>query len=196
MERGSWHCTGDREQDHPQEKEKQKSKMAEEALQLAVKKEKWNAKEKRKDMPIWMQSSRRDKKALLSDQCKEVDPDPLRTCKYKHLVLIKCGKCKLSIFLFCRKRYLVSKKLHIWSFFFSTIIINCASILKSSWKIKRVSSKIFQVGEQVEVQGRWGPWRRHGSSMPFPITWPVHLFHLANSGLYPFITGLYPLIIN
>ena len=49
-------------------------------------------------------------------------PDPLRTCKYKHLVLIKCGKCKLSIFLFCRKRYLVSKKLHIWSFFFSTII--------------------------------------------------------------------------
>ena len=47
--------------------------MAEEALQLAVKKEKWNAKEKRKDMPIWMQSSRRDKKALLSDQCKEVE---------------------------------------------------------------------------------------------------------------------------
>ena len=28
MDRGSWHCTGDREQDHPQEKEMQKSKMA------------------------------------------------------------------------------------------------------------------------------------------------------------------------
>ena len=38
MDGGSWHCTGDRNQDHPQEKEMQKSKMAaEEALQIAVK---------------------------------------------------------------------------------------------------------------------------------------------------------------
>ena len=38
MDRGSWHCTEDRDQDHPQEKEMQKSKMAvEEALQIAVK---------------------------------------------------------------------------------------------------------------------------------------------------------------
>ena len=28
MDRGSRHCTGDRNQDHPQEKETQKSKMA------------------------------------------------------------------------------------------------------------------------------------------------------------------------
>ena len=28
MDGGSWHCTGDRKQDHPQEKEMQKSKMA------------------------------------------------------------------------------------------------------------------------------------------------------------------------
>ena len=28
MNRGLWHCTGDRDQDHPQEKEMQKSKMA------------------------------------------------------------------------------------------------------------------------------------------------------------------------
>ena len=28
MDGGSWHCTGDREQDQPQEKEMQKSKMA------------------------------------------------------------------------------------------------------------------------------------------------------------------------
>ena len=27
MDGGSWHCTGDRNQDHPQEKEIQKSKM-------------------------------------------------------------------------------------------------------------------------------------------------------------------------
>ena len=27
MDRGSWHCTGDSDQDHPQEKETQKGKM-------------------------------------------------------------------------------------------------------------------------------------------------------------------------
>ena len=37
MDRGSLHCTGGRDQDHPQEKEIQKDKMSEEALQLAVK---------------------------------------------------------------------------------------------------------------------------------------------------------------
>ena len=37
---------------------------------------KWKAKEKRKDIPIWTQSSkiaRRDKKTFLSDQCKEIE---------------------------------------------------------------------------------------------------------------------------
>ena len=59
MERGSWQCIGIREQDHPQEKEMQKSKsLSEEALEIAVKEEKWKAKEKRKDIPIWMQSSK------------------------------------------------------------------------------------------------------------------------------------------
>ena len=38
MDRGSWHCTGDRDQDYPQEKEMQKTKwLSEEALQIAVK---------------------------------------------------------------------------------------------------------------------------------------------------------------
>ena len=52
MDGGSGHCTGDRNQDHPQEKEMQKSKMAEEALQIAVKKSKTKAKEKRKIYPF------------------------------------------------------------------------------------------------------------------------------------------------
>ena len=39
MDGGSWHCTADRDQYHPQEKEMQKSKwLSEEALQIAVKK--------------------------------------------------------------------------------------------------------------------------------------------------------------
>ena len=38
MDRGSWHCTGDRDQDHPHAKEMQESKMvSEEALQIAEK---------------------------------------------------------------------------------------------------------------------------------------------------------------
>ena len=38
MDRGSWHCTGDRDQDQPQEKEMQKGKTAiRGGLQIAVK---------------------------------------------------------------------------------------------------------------------------------------------------------------
>ena len=40
------------------------------------KEEKWKAKEKRKDIPIWMQFQRtasRNKNAFLSDQCKEIE---------------------------------------------------------------------------------------------------------------------------
>ena len=38
---GLWHCIAGRDQDHPQEKEMQKSKMvSEEALQIAVKRRK------------------------------------------------------------------------------------------------------------------------------------------------------------
>ena len=38
MDRGSLHCTGDRDQDHPHGKEMQKAKwLSKEALQIAVK---------------------------------------------------------------------------------------------------------------------------------------------------------------
>ena len=49
------HCTGDRDQDHPQEKEQW---LSEETLQIAMKKEKQKAKKKRKYILIWMQSSK------------------------------------------------------------------------------------------------------------------------------------------
>ena len=53
MDRGSLHCTGDRDQDHPQEKEMQKKAkwLSEEALLIALKRSQ-KAKEKRKDIPI------------------------------------------------------------------------------------------------------------------------------------------------
>ena len=59
MDGGLWHCTGSRDQDHPQEKEMQKGKMVvDKALQTARKEEKLKAKEKKKDTPIWIQSSK------------------------------------------------------------------------------------------------------------------------------------------
>ena len=47
----------------PREKKKGKKAkwLSEEALQIAVKQGKWKAKEKRKDIPIWMQSSKDSK---------------------------------------------------------------------------------------------------------------------------------------
>ena len=43
----------------PKKKKCKKAKwLSEEALQIAEKEEKWKEKEKRKDIPIWMQSSK------------------------------------------------------------------------------------------------------------------------------------------
>ena len=56
MDVGSSHCTGGSDQDHPQEKEMQKGKMVEKALQIAEKEVKLKAEEKSKNIPIWMQN--------------------------------------------------------------------------------------------------------------------------------------------
>ena len=56
------HCTGGNDQDHPQEKEIEKTKwLPEEALQIAEKR-KLKAKEKRKDIPIYQLKARRKRK--------------------------------------------------------------------------------------------------------------------------------------
>ena len=56
MDGGLWHCTGDRDQDHPHGKEMQKSKMAVwGGLTNSCEKKKEKAKEKRKNISIWMQ---------------------------------------------------------------------------------------------------------------------------------------------
>ena len=49
MDRGSWHCTGGSDQDHPQEKEMQKGKMVEEALQIVEKRIEALKKKKKKE---------------------------------------------------------------------------------------------------------------------------------------------------
>ena len=57
IDRGSWHCTGGSDQDNPQEKEKAKW-LSEEALQISEKEERLKTKEKRKDILIWMKSTK------------------------------------------------------------------------------------------------------------------------------------------
>ena len=73
MDGSSWHCTGDRDQDHPQEKEMQKSKITVwgdrnncERRETAVKRRKAKSKGEKEKFAhlnaefqrIWMQSSK------------------------------------------------------------------------------------------------------------------------------------------
>ena len=78
MDGGLWYCTEDRDQDHPQEKEMQEGKwLSEKALQRAVKRRKVKSKgEKERYTHLnaeFQRIARRDKKAFLSDQCKEIE---------------------------------------------------------------------------------------------------------------------------
>ena len=74
MDRGLWHCTGDRNQDHPQEKEMQKSKMAVWGGLTNSCEKKRSEKERYSHLNADFQRiARGDKKAFLSDQCKEIE---------------------------------------------------------------------------------------------------------------------------
>ena len=78
MDGGSRHCIGDRNQDHPQEKEMQTTKwLSEEALQIALKRREAKSKgEKERYIHLnteFQRIARRDKKAFLRDQCKEIE---------------------------------------------------------------------------------------------------------------------------
>ena len=78
MDGSSRHCTGDRDQDHPKKKKCKKAKwLSEEALQIAVKRREAKSegeKERYTHLKAEFQRiARRDKKAFLSDQCKEIE---------------------------------------------------------------------------------------------------------------------------
>ena len=76
MDTGSWHYTGGRDQAIPKKKKYKKAEqLSQKALQIAEKRREAKAKEKRKDIPIWRvpKNSKEDKKAFLSDQCKEIE---------------------------------------------------------------------------------------------------------------------------
>jgi len=78
MDGGLWHCTRGRNQDSPQEKEMQKGKwLSDEALQIAEKRREVKGKgEKERYTHLnaeFQRIARRDKKAFLSDHCKEIE---------------------------------------------------------------------------------------------------------------------------
>ena len=75
MDRSLCNCTGGSDQDHPQEKFRRQNGCLRRTFQIAEKEEKLKAKEKRKDTHLnaeFQRIARRDKKAFLSDQCKEI----------------------------------------------------------------------------------------------------------------------------
>ena len=78
MDGDSYHCTGDRDQDHAHGKKCKKAKwLSEEALQIAVKRREAKSKgEKERYRHLnaeFQRRARRDKKAFLSDECKEIE---------------------------------------------------------------------------------------------------------------------------
>ena len=78
MDAGSWNCTGDRDQDYPKKKKCKEAKwLSEEALQIAVKRREVKSKgEKERYTHLnaeFQRIARREKKAFLSDQHKEIE---------------------------------------------------------------------------------------------------------------------------
>ena len=81
MDKGSWYCTGDRDQDHPHGKEMQKSKMGVWGGLTNCCEKKRSEKQRRNERYTHLNSkfkepqriAKRDKRAFLSDQCKEIE---------------------------------------------------------------------------------------------------------------------------
>ena len=78
MDGGSWHCTGDSDQDHPRGKECKKANgCLRRPYKIAVKRREEKSKgEKKRYSHLnaeFQRIARRYKKAFLSDQCKEIE---------------------------------------------------------------------------------------------------------------------------
>ena len=155
MDRGSWHCTGGSDQDQAQEKEMQKGKMVVwwGLTNSWGKKRSEGKREKEKYTHLnaeFQRIARRDKKAFLSDQCKEKEET------------IKCERLEISsrILEIPREHFMqrwlsnippsvyntvylliywwafgygnsASMNMHVYVFFWVLVFISCWYILKS-----------------------------------------------------------------
>ena len=82
MDGGLWHCTGDRDQDYPQEKEMQKGKMVVWGGLINSWEKKRSKGEKERYTHLnaeFQRIARGDKKDFLSDQCKEIKKKKKKT---------------------------------------------------------------------------------------------------------------------
>ena len=82
MDRGSQHWTGGIDQNHPKKNKCKKPKwLSEEALQIAEKRREMKGKGENEthshQNAKFQRTARRDKKAFLSDQCKEIEENRL-----------------------------------------------------------------------------------------------------------------------
>ena len=89
MDRGSLHYTEGSDQDHPKKKKSKKAKwLSEEALQIAEKRREVKGKGEKERYPHlnaeFQRIARRDKKAFLREQCKEIQENN-RMGKTRHL---------------------------------------------------------------------------------------------------------------
>ena len=78
MDRGLWHCTGGSGQNIPKKKKGKQAKwLSEEALQIALKRREVKGKAEKKRYTHlnaeFQRIARRDKKAFLNHQCKEIE---------------------------------------------------------------------------------------------------------------------------
>lgn len=69
----------------------------------------------------------------------------------------------------------------------SDLISHACNVMKPPQNAKGLGSEIFQVGEDVEIEGGWHTWRGHGSSASFLHALPWYLFHLAAPQLQPLV---------
>ena len=86
MDRGSWPCTGSSDQDHPQEKRIKKAKwLSDKALQIVEKRREAKGKGEKEWYTHlnaeFQRIARRDKKAFLGDQWKEIEDNRLGKIK-------------------------------------------------------------------------------------------------------------------
>ena len=105
MDGGLWHCTGDRDQDHPHGKEMQKSKMAVWGGLTNSCEKKRSKKQRRKERYTHLNAEfqrieSRDKKASLSNQCKEIKENN-RMGKTRHLFK-KISWCMAKPIQYCK----------------------------------------------------------------------------------------------
>ena len=83
MDRGSWHCTGGSDQDHTRWKEMKKGKIVvwEGLKQIAVKRREVKGKGEKKRYTClnaeFQRIARRNKKAFLSDELKEIEENTM-----------------------------------------------------------------------------------------------------------------------